>query len=95
MWRLLLLAGFCATLSAAVRADAAGAPRELHGMAAVIEQRDIGADQRSLGLLAHAFAESIRRGFVQTRRVEHLEFEVAKEGLALAPVAGDAWSVID
>ncbi len=33
LWRLLLLAGFCATLSAAVRADAAGAPRELHGMA--------------------------------------------------------------
>lgn len=33
LWRLLLLAGFCATLSALVRADAAGAPRELHGMA--------------------------------------------------------------
>jgi hypothetical protein len=31
--RLLLLAGFCATLSATVRADTAGAPRERHGMA--------------------------------------------------------------
>src|SRR5207248_2205722 len=33
--------------------------------------------------------------FVQTRRVEHLDFEVAKAGLALTPVAGDPRSVID
>ena len=59
------------------------------------EQHDIGGSHCHLGLLAHAFAQGIRRGIVQTRRVEHLEFEVAKAGLALTPVAGDAWSVID
>ena len=35
------------------------------------------------------------RAFVESRRVDHGETEIAEPGFALAPVAGDAWRVVD
>ncbi len=59
------------------------------------EQHRVGVRDRSLGLGPHAAREAFGPGFLQARRVDDREGQVAEPRRAFAPVARDAGGIVD
>src|SRR5205085_953594 len=59
------------------------------------KQCNVGIFERALGLSPHSAGEGIGRRFLETGGVDHPKAEICEMAVALPPVAGNAWQVID